>query len=106
MDFNIKFYKEDERWYADIPEVSKEDCEMVMGADTLLEKFSLGFFEVNVNFSTHEPQRYLYKYDLVEHDEFGGTYQNNDTQFWLCNVTHYICNEHPSELFITEIKYF
>ena len=47
---NISFYKELDRGYADIPNVSKEDCEMVQGADLLLERLSLGYDKVDVDF--------------------------------------------------------
>jgi hypothetical protein len=106
MDFIIKFYKEAERWYADIPNVSKEDCEMVLGADDLLERLSMGFNNVIVQFSTCENENNVYSYNLIEHDDYGGTYQNikNGEQFWLCNVTHDVCGEHPEKLFINKIK--
>ena len=47
---NISFYKESDRWYADIPSVLKEDCEMVQGADLLLDRLSLGYDKVEVDF--------------------------------------------------------
>ena len=48
MESKLSFYKEQERWYADIPEVSKEDNEMVLGADIFLDKVSLGYLTVNI----------------------------------------------------------
>ena len=40
MKKTIRFYNEDNKWYADLPDYinaggTKEECEMVLGADTL-----------------------------------------------------------------------
>ena len=40
MKSKLRFYKEKEKWYADVPGVSKEDNEMVFGSDIFLEKIS------------------------------------------------------------------
>ena len=32
----LRFYKENDKWYADVPGVSKEDNEMVFGSDIFL----------------------------------------------------------------------
>ena len=42
MKRKLRFYKENEKWYADVPGVSKEDNEMVFGSDIFLEKISNG----------------------------------------------------------------
>lgn len=100
---NISFYKESDRWYADIPSVSKEDCEMVQGADLFLERLSLGYDKVEVDFSDVDNGNSIYSYHLIEHDENGGTYTNGNETFWLCNVTHDIFDEHPNMLYINKI---
>ena len=103
----ITFYKEAEKWYADIPNISKEDCEMILGADTLLDDLSLGYNNVEITFSdTNNNITPIYEYELIEHDECGGTYSNNKQTFWLCNVTHNIFSEHPNKIYITKIKPF
>lgn len=102
----INFYKEAERWYADTPYGTKEDNEMVFGADTFLERVSMGYDNVYVEITDKSVEKYDYCFKLIEHDEYGGTYANvdNDTQiFWLCNLTHDVCGEHPSIIYITKI---
>lgn len=51
MKHKLRFYKENERWYADVPGVSKEGNEMVFGSDIFLEKISNGKPQVIVEFS-------------------------------------------------------
>ena len=97
---NISFYKESDRWYADIPSVSKEDCEMVQGADLLLERLSLGYDKVDVDFSDVDSGSSIYRYHLTEHDENGGTYTNGNETFWLCNVTLEVLGEFPFEIYV------
>lgn len=99
----ISFYKEADRWYADIPNISKEDCEMVQGADKFLERLSLGYDEVIIDFSDWNNGNFIYKFHLLEHNEGGGTYTNGIETFWLCNVTHDIFGEHPEILYINKI---
>lgn len=100
---NISFYRESDRWYADIPSVLKEDCEMVQGADLLLERLSLGYDKVDVDFSDVDSGSSIYRYHLTEHDENGGTYTNGNETFWLCNVTHDVFGEHPKMLYINKV---
>lgn len=100
---NISFYKESDRWYADIPSVSKEDCEMVQGADLLLDRLSLGYDKVDVDFSDVDNGKSIYRYHLMEHDENGGTYTNGNETFWICNVTHDVFGEHPKMLYINKV---
>jgi hypothetical protein len=109
MKKRLNFYKEQERWYADVPEFSKEENEMVFGADTFLERLSVGYENVTVEFSDTEDGESLFAYQLIEHDEEGGTYANkiNPLQtMWLCNVTHFVFGEHPQEFFITYVNVF
>lgn len=37
-DIKILFYKKANRWYVDIPNISKGDCEMVLCADSLIDR--------------------------------------------------------------------
>lgn len=100
----ISFYKEADRWYADIPSISKEDCEMVQGADLLLNRLSLGYDKVTIDFSDVDNGNYIYRYHLIEHNDDGGTYTNGNETFWLCNVTHDVFVEHPKMLYINTVN--
>ena len=105
MECELEFYKENGRWYANVPTMPKEENEMVFGADIFLEKISMGHKRVFICFSDIDDENEaIFKFILVEHDEYGGWYQNadnRDEKIWLCNVTHEVCGEHPAELFVT-----
>jgi len=107
MDFSLRFYKEDGKWYADVPWMPKEDNEMVLGADVFLEKLAMGYNMVSLTISDTNSKNSLYSFRLVEHDELGGTYENmsnSSERIWLCNVTHEVCREHPSRIFINTVR--
>ena len=106
MRYKLKFYKENERWYADVPGVSKEDNEMVFGSDVFLEKISNRKPQVIVEFSNSDEDNAIYAFKMTDHDEYGASYcdvHNEEEPIWLCNVAHEIFIEHPAEIFITDI---
>ena len=107
MKNKLRFYKENEKWYADIPGVSKEDNEMVFGADIFLENISNGKPQVIIEFSDSDENNVIYAFKMTDHDEYGASYcdvHNEDRTIWLCNVAHEIFVEHPAEIFITDIE--
>jgi hypothetical protein len=107
MTTELTFYKENSKWYADVPQVPKEENEMVFGADTFLDKLSHGADIISIRFSDSESENAIYSFKLIEHDEYGATYQNIndvDEKMWLCNVVHDVCIEHPMELFILKVS--
>ena len=106
MRYKLRFYKENEKWYADVPGVSKEDYEMVFGSDIFLEKISNGKPQVIVEFSNSDEDNAIYAFKMTDHDEYGASYcdvHNEEEPIWLCNVAHEIFIEHPAEIFITDI---
>lgn len=106
MAYKIRFYKENGKWYADVPTMSKEDNEMVFGADIFLETISKGNSTLMIEFSIFNDENAIYSFNMIEHDEYGATYQNKDNKdekIWLCNVVHEVCIEHPGEIFITSV---
>ena len=107
MKNKLRFYKENEKWYADIPGVSKEDNEMVFGSDIFLEKISNGKPQVIIEFSDSGENNAIYAFKMTDHDEYGASYcdvHNEEGTIWLCNVAHEIFVEHPAEIFITDIE--
>lgn len=107
MKRKLRFYKENEKWYADVPGVSKEDNEMVFGSDIFLEKISNGKPQVIVEFSNSDEDNAIYAFRMTDHDEYGASYSevhNEVEPIWLCNVAHEVFIEHPAEIFITDIK--
>ena len=118
----IRFFKQDNKWYADIPNHSLEDNEMVFGADAILETLAIGNTEVEIVVSDSKVSDYLLHLKRTEHDDDGAWYEFNgplytsamtaliesmglvENKIWICNVTHDVFDEHPNELFIMNIK--
>ena len=74
-----------------------------IGADLLLDRLSLGYDKVEVDFSDVDSGSSIYRYHLIEHDDNGGTYTNGKETFWLCNVIHDVFDEHPKMLYINKV---
>ena len=103
----ISFFKQDNLWYADVPNRTLEENEMVEGADVLLDFLSNNHDRITLTVSTTALSTYLLHLKMIEHNNIGATYMlGNDPEdtVWLCNVTHDVLEEHPEELYITEIK--
>jgi hypothetical protein len=105
MTHTIKFYREDNRWYADLPEFieqggSKEACEMVAGADTWLEELGgeKGWIVLTVS---DKRKCYFDRYlALQEVDENGATYKTDTGhELWLCPVTLFVFNQYPQMIY-------
>lgn len=105
-----KFYKEETgRWYVDLPEWEGEKAalEMVMGADVMLDIFAQGEGEVKL-FLSEKPDTYL-PYDLRyirETPEYGegALYEiemiGKFMEVWLCDVTKFVFNKFPLNIYI------
>lgn len=101
MTRKLKFYKdENSRWFADIPEWqgTKEDLEMVMGADTMLDIIAQGDEVVYLTFSD-EPISDSVLNIIDETMTCGATYLVTtlfglafDFEIWLCDVTKFVFN--------------
>ena len=118
----LRFFKQGDKWYADVPNHTLEDNEMVYGSDVLLENLSHGNDEVVLNISLVEVPDYLLKLDMREHDDDGAYYivsgplfnqyvESNTVNYcedynvaWICNVTHDVFGEHPKEIYIIGIE--
>ena len=123
----IKFFKQDNKWYADVPNHTLEENEMVMGADIFLEWLANGKKNVELEVVTEEGWRYLFplNFTMKEHDDDGATYSvwgykladfinaidvsqfiGGEPTIWLCNVAHDIFGEHPKNIYIFGWKSF
>ena len=101
----VKFYKEDGNWYADIPNHTKEENEMVMGSDDALDFLSDGGDKIELTLSDEETSDFIVHFNRTEHDEDGAYYQacgNYDMLYpiWICNVTHDVFGEHPKDIYL------
>lgn len=104
---NYKFYKEtDGRWYIDLPEWegTKDELEMVAGADTMLDYMTQGDNEIYLSFSDEKFDGYEYELILKEEIYDGGTYdlinKNIEFEVWLCEVTKFVFGYLPKNIYI------
>lgn len=105
----IRFYREDNKWYADIAEqdgFTKEDMQMVEGSDSLCEIIAQGEDEIFVTLDTEllKTSTTNYKTILIKEseDEFGAWYRVHeihgvfyDFSAWLCPVAKWLFGEYP-----------
>ncbi len=110
---SLRFYRSGTEWFADVPQHTQAENQMVFGADTLLDMVSKGADEVFVVLSSDVPNPGEWKLHLhlVEHDKLGATYkvktagQDGTRLAWLCNVMHTVFGgEHPTDIYIHSIS--
>jgi hypothetical protein len=101
------FYKEeDNRWYVELPEWegSKEDLEMVLGADMLLDALSNYSDWVKVRFADEpfEGCKTL-THRLADVEAAPGWYDNDawhgPSTIWLCSVTQFVFGDYPDKIY-------
>lgn len=103
---NLRFYKKDNCWYADVAGHTEEENQMVSGSDILLERIANGRTELEIRF-VNDPR--IARAVLVQcnHTEDGATYivfshdwELSRAKCWICNVTHDVLGEHPELIMI------
>lgn len=123
MEKVVRFFKQDNKWYADIPNHTLEENEMVMGADIALEYLAEERKELHITFTDENPGWNVpLALTLKDHDDEGGYYDVSGILFmdfmltygkefigvkpqvWICNVTHDVFGEHPEHIYITKIE--
>ena len=110
----LKFFKHNDRWYADVPGHTLEENEMVAGADQLLSELctKCGFndsISLDIDIAPKQP---LITLKMIEHDSCGATYSVTshmkfelDTKIvWICNVTHDVLGEHPEIIYVNRMQ--
>jgi len=111
----LRFYKEKSKdWYVDIPQWTgrKSALQMIAGADKLLDIIAKGRTEVFLQFSEDEIDD-SGKLFLIKKSWFNGadykidTYLNEELNLkvWLCNVTKFVMNYFPEEIYFKEVDY-
>lgn len=108
----LKFYKEpvSNEWFVDLPEWtgSKEDLEMIFGADNMLDMLAEGESEVILTVSEYHfigAERILL--NRLATDIGSGAYYRIETykgvvlnhEFWLCDIMLFVFNRFPQTLF-------
>ena len=119
MEAKLRFFKQDDKWYADVPNHTLEENEMVLGADVFLELVCDGCDEVTMSLTDEEPKQPLLTLHKTQHDDEGAWYDLYGllynrildmnivapiTEIWICNVTHDVFGEHPEYLYVTDIQ--
>ena len=118
----IRFFKissgQETSWYADVPNHTLSENQMVAGSDTFLERVDQmtdGDGEAYITCSVdNEPGEFLLRLQRKNHNQWGATYElsgpyaeKHDAvgfEVWFCNVTHDVLGEHPRTIFIHDIK--
>jgi hypothetical protein len=104
----IKFYDKKGKWYADLPDYiaqggSEEECEMIEGADTWLDKLSN--YGRSITLTISDKVKLKEKLFLQNEEEFGATYKEVEYGhiLWLCNVTKFVFGDFPIVIYY-EVK--
>jgi len=126
METKLRFFKQGNNWYADVPNHTLDENEMVMGADIALDLLgkARNKEEFTITLSDKEPSQPLLHLNMKNHDDEGAWYQLSgylynsflDTlmsetdcseefnEIWLCNVTHDVFGSHPKDIYLLKIK--
>ena len=110
MTRNISFYKKDDRWYADLPEVieaggTEADNEMILGADQFLDQLSNYGDKITLLIFDHEPMvgedDFTDRLMLIQYSGTGADYLDIRTkqQMWLCEVLHFVFGDFPANIY-------
>ena len=101
----FKFTKEKDRWFIDLPtwKGSKDELEMVMGADTMLDILAQGDDVVHAYITTKSFDAPIVL--TFEKEEFeGATYtlvsEHHTFPVWLCHVTKFVFGNFPKKIYI------
>ena len=123
MEKVIRFFKQDGKWYADVPNHTLEENEMVMGSDIALDYFSKGKDEIKLTVSDEYPGWNVpLTFYRTAHDDEGATYEVDGIltmefleavgkafcgykpEIWICNVTHDVFGEHPEKIYLLKAE--
>ena len=103
---NLKFVKENNQWYIDLPEWegSKAELEMVAGADTLLDYLAKDKITVSVLVSETELDDNAVVLSKTLDLQNGADYLVSNCpavdNLWLCDVTKHVYGYMPEYLFV------
>jgi hypothetical protein len=104
----MKFVKENNQWYIDLPEWegSKAELEMVAGADDLLDYIAQDKTDVSLVVSEYSIDNNDIILSKIKDLENGADYKVDNCsavdKLWLCDVTKYVYGYMPNYLFIKQ----
>jgi len=101
------FYKENDKWYVDLPDIGfeKDDLEMVVGSDNLLDIISNYTNNLTLEVSLIDDNNCKYVLCKLKEEDDGCYYTvyKDDEEYmfiWLCDVLYYIYNTYPNIIYI------
>ena len=124
METKLRFFKQDNKWYVDVPNHTLEENEMV--ADTVLDLIADNKDEVILTLSDEDDKHSMLTMTIKEHDSEGAYYtisgflynkfldlfdlESSSVAFditnevWVCNVTHDIFGTHTNNIYVLNVK--
>ena len=106
----VRFYRENGEWYADIPNHTKEENQMVMGSDLALDFLAKDRNEIILTLSDEVGDGLnMLHFHRLDHDDDGAYYQVCGSYdliepIWICNVTHDVFGEHPEDIYLRSFE--
>ena len=126
METKLRFFKQDKKWYADVPNHTLEENEMIMGSDTALDLMSDNKDEIVLTLSDEDDEHSILTMTMKEHDSEGAYYilsgflynrfldlfaldsstlpSDITNEIWICNVTHDVFGSHPKNIYLLKIE--
>ena len=124
METKLRFFKQDNKWYADIPNHTLDENEMV--ADAALDLIADSKDEVILTLSDEDDKHSILTMTIKEHDSEGTYYtlsgflynkfldlfdlESSSVSFditnevWVCNVTHDVFGTHPNNIYVLKVE--
>ena len=126
METKLRFFKQDKKWYADVPNHTLEENEMVMGSDIALDLLSDNKDEIVLTLSDEDEKHSILTMTMKEHDSEGAYYTLSGflynkfldlfasdpsilsfditNEIWICNVTHDVFGSHPKNIYLLKLE--
>ena len=126
METKLRFFKQDNKWYADVPNHTLDENEMVMGSDTVLDLIADNKDEVILTLSDEDDKHSMLTMTIKEHDSEGAYYTISGflynkfldlfdldsssvsfditNEIWVCNVTHDVFDTYPNNIYVLNVK--
>lgn len=126
METKLRFFKRDKKWYADVPNHTLEENEMIMGSDTALDLMADNKDEIVLTLSDEDDEHSILTMTMKEHDSEGAYYtlsgflynkfldlfaldsstlpSDITNEIWICNVTHDVFGSHPKNIYLLKIE--
>ena len=126
MEAKLRFFKQDKKWYADVPNHTLDENEMVMGSDIVLDLMSDNKDEIVLTLSDEDDKHSILTMTMKEHDSEGAYYTLSGflynkfldlfasdpsivpfditNEIWICNVTHDVFGSHPENIYLLKIE--